>query len=127
MKNILLVFIGGGIGSVLRHLISISMESFEATSFPIATFITNIAGCFVIGLVLGKVNLKEKMNLLLATGFCGGFTTFSTFAKESLFLLAQDQLSWAIIYIFASIIIGTLLVWIGYGMTFKNTAPSHRS
>lgn len=120
MKKISLVFIGGGIGSVCRHLISLLFEPLASYTFPLATFVANIVGCFVIGLLVGKVNLSNNLNLLLVTGFCGGFTTFSTFSKESLFLIKDQQISLAITYIFTSIIIGTLLVLAGYSITNKS-------
>lgn len=124
MNKILLVFIGGGIGSICRHLISVSFKSLDALAFPIATFIANLIGCFIIGLLVGKVNLDKKMNLLLVTGFCGGFTTFSTFSKESLFLFEEHHLVLAFTYIISSIIIGTILVWAGYAITYKKNSVS---
>ncbi len=120
MNKILLVFIGGGIGSICRHLISVSLTPLDHSSFPFATFIANLLGCLIIGLLVGKVNLSSKMNLLLVTGFCGGFTTFSTFSKESLLLFEHHQPMLAITYILSSIIIGTILVWIGYFITHKH-------
>ena len=117
MNKIFLVFIGGGIGSVFRHLIGVLLSSCETLVFPLATFIANLLGCFIIGLLVGKVNLSSKMNLLLVTGFCGGFTTFSTFSKESLLLIEQNHVILALTYILTSILIGTILVWIGYSIT----------
>ena len=88
MKNFLLVFIGGGFGSGLRYLISNLMNQYSKV-LPFGTFTVNMIGCLLIGLVLGfaqKENvLSTNQTLLLATGFCGGFTTFSAFANENLF------------------------------------------
>lgn len=120
MKKIALVFIGGGIGSICRHLLSISITPIAAIAFPLATFLANILGCFFIGLLVGKINLSRSLNLLLVTGFCGGFTTFSTFSKESLSLLQSQQTFLAITYIAASILVGTSLVFLGYSITNKN-------
>ena len=117
MNKIALVFLGGGIGSICRHLISISFTPLAHDAFPFATFTANLIGCLIIGLLVGKVNLSNPMNLLLVTGFCGGFTTFSTFSKESLFLFEHQQTLLALTYIFTSIIIGTILVWLGYSIT----------
>ncbi len=117
MNKIALVFLGGGIGSICRHLISVSLTPLEHDAFPFATFAANLMGCLIIGLLVGKVNLSSQMNLLLVTGFCGGFTTFSTFSKESLFLFEHHQTVLALLYIFSSIIIGTILVWLGYAIT----------
>jgi len=116
MKQALLVFLGGGFGSVLRYLISKPLNSISQNFF-IGTFTVNILGCLIIGLVLGFSAkgdiLSENNSLLLATGFCGGFTTFSAFAFEKhTFLKSGDYLNFAI-YMMASIILGILSVVLG--------------
>ena len=82
-KSAILVFLGGGLGSVCRYLISKALNS-RGTNLPWGTFTVNILGSFIIGLLLGIAiknnNLNNTTNLILATGFCGGFTTFSTFS-----------------------------------------------
>lgn len=123
MNKLFLVFIGGGTGSVFRHFIAISFTSMDKVLFPFATFIANLVGCLIIGLLVGKVNLNKKANLIFVTGFCGGFTTFSTFSKESIFLF-QNHLWIATFYIALSIFLGILLVWLGYSFSSrKNTSP----
>jgi len=109
MKNILLVFIGGGFGSVLRYIIGKYLNSTES-GIPYGTFAANILGSLLIGIILGFAlknnSLTQNHTLLLATGFCGGFTTFSTFAYENhVFLKAGDFTSFAI-YTIASFVIG---------------------
>ena len=116
MKQILLVFIGGGFGSVLRFLIGKFLNSSENT-FPYGTFLANILGSLLIGIILGFAAKNETLNqnqtLLLATGFCGGFTTFSTFAYENhVFLKAGDFTNFAI-YTIASFVVGFLAVFAG--------------
>lgn len=116
MKQLLLVFIGGGFGSVLRFLIGKSLNSYES-GIPYGTFLANIVGSLLIGFILGYAlknnSLNENQTLLLATGFCGGFTTFSTFAYENhLFLKSGDFTSFAL-YTIASFIIGFLAVFLG--------------
>ena len=120
MKNLFLVFIGGGIGSVLRYIIGKYLNSPE-TGIPYGTFAANILGSLFIGIILGYAaknnTLTESHTLLLATGFCGGFTTFSTFAYENhVFLKAGDFLSFSL-YTFGSFIIGFLMVFLGMYLT----------
>ena len=85
MKSFLLVFLGGGLGSGLRYLVTITMNQYSKV-LPFGTFTVNMLGCLLIGLILGyaqKENtLTSNQTLLLATGFCGGFTTFSAFANK---------------------------------------------
>lgn len=116
MKQLLLVFVGGGFGSVLRFIVGKYLNSAE-TGIPYGTFAANILGSLLIGIILGfaaKNNaLSENHTLLLATGFCGGFTTFSAFAYENhVFLKAGDFTSFAL-YTIASFIIGFLAVFLG--------------
>lgn len=116
MKAILLVFLGGGLGSALRFLISRLLNKSELF-IPIGTFTVNIAGSLLLGLILG-ISLKSEVLsnntlLFLATGFCGGFTTFSTFAFENqAFLRAGDYTNFAL-YTFGSVIAGFAAVFIG--------------
>lgn len=116
MKQILLVFLGGGFGSVLRYIIGKYLNSPE-NGIPYGTFLANILGSLLIGIILGiaaKNNtLSQNQTLFLATGFCGGFTTFSTFAYENhVFLKSGDFTSFAI-YTIASFVIGFLAVFLG--------------
>ncbi|WP_336066167.1 fluoride efflux transporter CrcB [Mesoflavibacter sp. CH_XMU1404-2] len=116
MKQLVLVFIGGGFGSVLRFIIGKWLNS-NQSGIPYGTFLANILGSLLIGFILGYAlknnSLNENQSLLLATGFCGGFTTFSTFAYENhLFLKSGDFTSFAV-YTIASFIIGFLAVFLG--------------
>ena len=116
MKQVLLVFLGGGLGSALRYLVGKYLNSPE-TGIPYGTFAVNILGSLLIGIILGLAaknnTLSQNHTLLLATGFCGGFTTFSTFAYENhVFLKSGDFTSFAI-YTIASFIVGFLAVFLG--------------
>ncbi len=116
MKQLLLVFIGGGFGSIARFLLAKYFNS-TTTGIPYGTFLANILGSLFIGLILGLAakndTLTQNQTLLLATGFCGGFTTFSTFAYENhVFLKAGDFTSF-FIYAVGSFALGFAAVFLG--------------
>ena len=111
IRNLLLVALGGAGGSVLRYLLS-NIN----TSFPWGTFAVNVLGSFLIGLLVGLMSkgvLSPEMKLLLVTGFCGGFTTFSTFANESFGMMKAGDVLLTALYVGASVVIGILAVWGG--------------
>lgn len=115
-KQLLLIFLGGGLGSVLRYLISKSLN-FETAYIPFGTFTVNVLGSLLLGLILGIAAKSDIFNsnivLFLAVGFCGGFTTFSSFAFENqAFLRTGDYLNF-FFYAFGSIILGILAVFLG--------------
>ena len=91
MNNILLVFLGGGIGSLARYGVSEIVRSNFKSSFPIATLCSNILSCLILALVLGffseKADASPAIKTLIVVGFCGGFSTFSTFSNETIELL----------------------------------------
>lgn len=116
MKQLLLVFVGGGFGSALRFLVGKWLNNTES-GIPYGTFAANILGSLLIGFILGMAAKNEALTqnhtLLLATGFCGGFTTFSTFAYENhIFLKSGDFMSFAF-YTIASFVVGFLAVFLG--------------
>ncbi|CAM1350447.1 fluoride efflux transporter CrcB [Tenacibaculum crassostreae] len=129
MKQFLLVFIGGGIGSVLRYIIGKTLNSSQP-EIPYGTFTANILGSLLIGIILGfaakNQTLTQSHTLLLATGFCGGFTTFSTFAYENhIFLKSGDFTSFAI-YTITSFILGFLAVFAGiYLVNYFGATPQN--
>lgn len=116
MKHLALVFIGGGLGSSLRYVLSKYLNDYE-NGVPFGTLAANILGSLFIGLILGLAlknnSLSQNTVLFLATGFCGGFTTFSTFAYENhLFLKAGDFMSFAL-YTLGSFVVGFTMVFLG--------------
>ena len=117
MKSFLLVFLGGGLGSGLRYLVTIAMNQYSKV-LPFGTFAVNMIGCLFIGLVLGyaqKENtLTSNQTLLLATGFCGGFTTFSAFANENFELIKNGEIFNFSAYTIGSVLVGILAVFIGF-------------
>ena len=118
IRNLLIVGIGSFLGGVLRYLISIVMKNYCSHGFPWATLLVNLLGCFVIGLVFGLFGKYNNINnlwcLLLTTGVCGGFTTFSTFANEGLQMLSSGNVWSFVLYVLASVGIGIALVALGY-------------
>lgn len=117
LKLFLLVGMGGFIGSVLRYATGIAASKFLKLSFPYGTFIVNILGCLLIGLILGTSEKENWMNdnwrIFLAIGFCGGFTTFSSFAYENLSMLQHQNYSGFFLYTAGSLMLGLLAVWGG--------------
>lgn len=115
LKAFLAIFIGGGTGSCLRYAISLLLAS-KPAGFPVATLAANLAGCLLIGAfytLSEKFGWSQETRLLLTTGLCGGFTTFSTFSQESLTLFRNGMAATAITYIVLSIILGILLALAG--------------
>lgn len=117
IKNLLLVGLGGGIGSMLRYLSSMAAIKALSLHNNAGTFFVNIAGCFIAGLLIGffesKGVLTHEWRLLFITGFCGGFTTFSAFSAESVHMFQSGNVAQAVIYISASILAGLGAVWLG--------------
>jgi fluoride exporter len=114
LKEILLVGAGGAMGSMLRYAGSIWQQG---RSFPLATLLINIIGSFIIGLVMGwclKNESAANWKLFLATGICGGFTTFSAFSFENLLLLQNGKIFLSLLYITGSVVFGIAAAWLGY-------------
>lgn len=119
----LYVFLGGGVGCVLRYLLSsVATWPVSAGQFPLKTFAVNMLGCFLIGLISAAFAITggraEYKNLLVA-GFCGGFTTFSTFSREALDLFNGGAVLVAVAYVVLSVLVGIALVAAGYALASK--------
>ena len=117
MLNILSVFIGGGIGATIRYLVTkISINYFQI-GYP-ATFMVNIAGCFLIGflssLITHKIQIPQNMILFLMTGLLGGLTTFSTFSLEGMNFLKEGKYLLFSIYTISSLILGLSATYFGF-------------
>lgn len=115
MKQIMLIFLGGGAGSVLRYIISRLLN--HTTVLPLGTLLVNVMGSLLIGLFLGLAYRSQSFSpnttLFLATGFCGGFTTFSAFSYENqIFLKSGDYLSLGL-YTASSLILGIAAIFAG--------------
>ena len=118
MKIVFLVGLGGFIGSLSRYFIEKSLYAIIQSSFPYPTFLINLIGCFLIGLLFGLSNkldiISFELRIFLATGILGSFTTFSTFSKDSLILLKDGNIKYFLLYTLSSFIIGILFTFIGY-------------
>jgi CrcB protein len=118
LKNYLLVAIGGMTGSLLRYGMS---QLVRSASFPSATLLVNLVGSFAIGIILGCYSTNssqdESLRLLLATGLCGGFTTFSAFSAENWQLIQNGNYSTALLYIAATLLLGIGATAFGFILT----------
>ncbi|MFE4501139.1 fluoride efflux transporter CrcB [Rhodococcus sp. NPDC056743] len=112
--TVLLVAIGGGAGATGRYLLAKYVPAYRG--FPAATFMANVLGCFLLGLFTGAT-LSTAMAALLATGFCGGLSTYSTFATENVGMLDKRQTALSLVYIIASLVVGLSIAWLGIQIT----------
>jgi len=117
IKNFIIVGLGGAAGSMLRYGVQKIFQVQSSAVFPTGTLLVNIAGCFLIGilwsLVSRSLTWNDEMKLLLMTGFCGGFTTFSAFTLEGIGLLKENRTVLFVIYLTASVVGGLLATFIG--------------
>lgn len=119
MKQILFVGVGGLVGSIARYKIGGAiLHHSAAMRFPLSTFTVNLLGCFVIGILAALVEhrgmFSGDLRLFLFTGLLGGFTTFSAFGYEGMFLLRRGEITVAIVYAALSVFGGFLAVWVGF-------------
>jgi CrcB protein len=138
LKDAALVFVGGGLGSVLRFLIAVLAFRAAGPGFPWGTLAVNLTGCLAIGLIAGFTahrhaegvtvapfaNLDHSARLLLVTGLLGGFTTFSAFGVETIDLFRQNQPGKAAFYVLASVLVGLVLAWAGWRMGLRIAPPA---
>lgn len=119
VKNLLFVGLGGMVGSIVRYLLSMGLISMNWNT-PWPTMMINILGSLLIGVFMATFQENSQtMRLILITGFCGGFTTFSTFSFENLKLLEAQQYQTAIIYTAVSLFFGLTAVFIGFWVTSR--------
>ena len=116
MSNLLAVAIGGATGSVMRYFITLLFT--RQHTFPYGTLLVNVTGSFLVGLLMAyflkNTGLNDSVKLLLVTGFCGGFTTFSALQWEMFTLLREGRLGLAFSYIVVSFIAGLVAVYVGF-------------
>lgn len=120
-KTIILVGIGGFLGSVSRYLTAYFFAKILPSSFPYGTLVANVLGCFLIGIVLGAARkwdgFSPEWSVFLATGFCGGFTTFSSFSYENMVLLQTAEYLKFTLYTLGSLALGLGAVFTGLSLT----------
>jgi CrcB protein len=116
-RLLLIIVVGGFLGSISRYLVQGWMIRLFASPFPVGTFVVNMAGSFLIGVIyaLAEKNglLSNEWRLFLATGFCGGFTTFSAFSYEIVMMLRGGTAGYAVLYILGSVVLGVLATLFG--------------
>ena len=117
MKNLIIIGVGGAFGAVARHLVGAFVVRHVSWGFPLGTFLVNLSGCFIIGLLYGLALryswLTLEWRLFLITGICGGYTTFSSFSFESISLVRQGNYTYFFLYVLGSVILGLLATVIG--------------
>ena len=112
MKTILMVGLGGFFGSIARYYTQLLFNKLFLHPFPFGTLTANVAGCFIIGIIfalgLRQGVLSDEWKLFLAVGFCGGFTTFSSFSLENINLMQSGQYVLSFTYVIASVVLGLM-------------------
>ncbi|HUR35033.1 MAG TPA: fluoride efflux transporter CrcB [Vicinamibacterales bacterium] len=118
--NILLIAIGGAVGSVCRYLLSAAVLRATGTLFPAGTFAVNVIGCVAFGVIAGatqeRFTLSPEMRALLLAGVLGGFTTFSSYMNESVVLVRQGQFLWAGLNLGGQVAAGFVAFWIAFSL-----------
>lgn len=118
MINYILVSIGAAIGGAVRYGLSNYIQKNQSIIFPSGTLLVNITGSFILGIIMFYLNEKElisnELRLFLTVGFCGGFTTFSTFSYETIMLFRDSEIGLAILNIFLNLILCLLGVYLAY-------------
>lgn len=121
MKELLVVFIGGGMGSVTRYTLGRWVNSLHGHHFPYGTLVVNVVACLLMGLAIGFADHRQWIGpharLLLVAGFCGGFSTFSAFSTETLQLMQQGHYTSTALYVAGSVVLCVLATWAGISIS----------
>ncbi len=121
IKSLFLVFFGGGVGSSIRYLIT-KYSNKNLISFPIGTSISNLVGCFIIGLLIAyydkNIIPKKDIFLFVSIGFCGGLTTFSTFMLDVFYMIKNENIQYLLTYFSVNFFAGFFFIYLGF-LIFK--------
>jgi CrcB protein len=119
--NLLLIAIGGAVGSVCRYLLSSAVLRALGTLFPAGTFVVNVIGCLAFGAIAGatqeRLSISPEVRALLLAGLLGGFTTFSSYMNESFVLVREGQFLWAGLNLAGQVVCGFIAFWIAFAAT----------
>lgn len=116
-NNLIFVMIGGAVGAALRYSVGLLTSGIRFLNMPVGTITVNLLGCLILGALMGLTErytgIPKPLVLMLTTGLCGAFTTFSTFSAETINAMENGHLVSSLIYLAVSIIFGLLLFWVG--------------
>ncbi len=115
--NLLLIMLGGALGSLARYGVGLGVAQLFGSTFPLGTVLINISGSFVLGVLIsldGPMAISSGTRLFLATGFCGAYTTFSTFSLETLNLMEKGSYGLALVYLLGNLVGGLMAAWAGF-------------
>lgn len=117
MKAFIIIAAGSALGGVARYSLQLLLLKLYPGPFPTGTFLVNLTGCFLIGLFFSLAEragaISQEAKLFLTTGFCGGYTTFSTFSVEGLSLLRSNEMFYFVLYTAGSVLLGLFMTWLG--------------
>jgi CrcB protein len=120
MRELVLIFLGGGIGSVMRFSLGKWISSFHSHHFPYGTLFVNVLACFVLGTLVGVADHKQIISpnarLFWTVGFCGGFSTFSTFSSETMTLIQTGFPFSSVVYVLASLLLCLAATYLGLNL-----------
>lgn len=123
-----LVFLGSGVGGLLRHVLGSMIQHAHGPRFPLGTLVINVTGCLVMGACVGawagSTPMREDVRLALLIGVLGGYTTFSSFGRDFYMLAAEGAWSRAILYAFSSVLLSLFAVWLGVFIAGRFVGPA---